>query len=313
MEVKYDTISRINDKFNRMSKSHKKIAEYIIDHYEQAAFMTAAKLGKTVGISESTVVRFAYALGYEGYPEFQEALAEWVKDKLNSVQKIGAKYGKSTQSEILTSVLNADIEKIDDTIDHVDPQAFEAAVDIILNAKHVYIIGLRSCKPLAEFLHFYLNMIRSDVILLDSTSTSEIFEQMLRIDERDAIIGISFPRYSMRTLKAMEMANDRNAKVITITDTIHSPMCLYSSCNLMARSDMVSIVDSLVAPLSMINALVVALCLKRPNEVKQNLEALEYAWDNYQVYLKDEINFIDEELLNTPLQTQMEQRKRKHV
>ena len=313
MEVKYDTISRINDKFNRMSKSHKKIATFIIDHYEQAAFMTASKLGKTVGISESTVVRFAYALDYEGYPEFQEALAEWVKDKLNSVQKIGAKYGKSTQSEILTSVLNADIEKIDDTIDHVDPQAFEAAVDIILNAKHVYLIGLRSCKPLAEFLHFYLNMVRSDVILLDSTSTSEIFEQMLRIDEKDAIIGISFPRYSMRTLKAMEMATDRNAKVITITDTIHSPMCLYSSCNLMARSDMVSIVDSLVAPLSLINALVVALCLKRPNEVKKSLESLEYVWDNYQVYLKDEINFIDEEMLNTPLQTQMEQRKRKQV
>lgn len=313
MEVKYDTISRINDKFNRMSKSHKKIATYIIDHYEQAAFMTAAKLGKTVGISESTVVRFAYALDYKGYPEFQEALAEWVKDKLNSVQKIGAKYGKSTQSEILTSVLSADIEKIDDTIDHVDPQAFEAAVDTILNAKHVYIIGLRSCKPLAEFLHFYLNMIRADVVLLDSTSTSETFEQMLRISEKDAIIGISFPRYSMRTLKAMEMANDRNAKVITITDTIHSPMCLYSSCNLMARSDMVSIVDSLVAPLSLINALVVALCLKRPNEVKRNLESLEYAWDNYQVYLKDEINFIDEDLLNTPLQTQMEQRRRKHV
>ncbi|MBD5452149.1 MAG: MurR/RpiR family transcriptional regulator [Lachnospiraceae bacterium] len=313
MEVKYDTISRINDKFNRMSKSHKKIATFIIDHYEQAAFMTAAKLGKTVGISESTVVRFAYALDYEGYPEFQEALAEWVKDKLNSVQKIGAKYGKSTQSEILTSVLNADIEKIDDTIDHVDPQAFEAAVDIILNAKHVYIIGLRSCKPLAEFLHFYLNMIRSDVVLLDSTSISETFEQMLRIDEKDAIIGISFPRYSMRTLKAMEMANDRNANVITITDTIHSPMCLYSSCNLMARSDMVSIVDSLVAPLSLINALVVALCLKRPNEVKKNLETLEYAWDNYQVYLKDEINFIDEDLLNTSLQMQLEQRKKKQV
>lgn len=313
MEVKYDTISRINDKFNKMSKSHKKIATYIIDHYEQAAFMTAAKLGKTVGISEATVVRFAYALEYKGYPEFQQALAEWVKDKLNSVQKIGAKYGKSTQSEILTSVLNSDIEKIDDTIDHVDPQAFEAAVDIILNAKHVYIIGLRSCKPLAEFLNFYLNMIRSDVVLLDSTSTSEIFEQMLRISEKDAIIGISFPRYSMRTLKAMEMANDRNAKVITITDTIHSPMCLYSSCNLMARSDMVSIVDSLVAPLSLINALVVALCLKRPAEVKQNLESLEYAWDNYQVYLKDEINFIDEDLLNMPLQTQMEKRRKKQV
>ncbi len=213
----------------------------------------------------------------------------------------------------MSTINIADIEKIDDTIDHVDPQAFEAAVDIILNAKHVYLIGLRSCKPLAEFLHFYLNMIRSDVVLLDSTSTSETFEQMLRIDEKDAIIGISFPRYSMRTLKAMEMANDRNAKVITITDTIHSPMCLYSSCNLMARSDMVSIVDSLVAPLSLINALVVALCLKRPNEVKKNLETLEYAWDNYQVYLKDEINFIDEELLNTSLQTQMEQRRRKQV
>lgn len=311
MDEKYDTISRINEKFNKMSKSHKKIATYIIDHYEQAAFMTAAKLGKTVGVSESTVVRFAYALDYEGYPEFQEALAEWVKNKLNSVQKIGAKYGKSTQSEILTSVLNADIEKIDDTIEHVDPQAFETAVDIILNARHVYIIGIRSCKPLAEFLHFYLNMVRGEVYLLSSTSTSEIFEQMLRIDENDAIIGISFPRYSMRTLKAMELANDRNAKVITITDTIHSPMCLYSSCNLMARSDMVSIVDSLVAPLSLINALVVALCLKRPDDVRKSLESLEYAWDNYQVYLKDEINFIDEDTFLMPLQSQMEQKKRK--
>ncbi len=311
MDTKYDTISRINEKFNKMSKSHKKIATYIIDHYEQAAFMTAAKLGKTVGISESTVVRFAYALDYEGYPEFQEALAEWVKDKLNSVQKIGAKYGKSTQSEILTSVLNADMEKINDTIEHVDPQAFETAVDIILNAKHVYIIGIRSCKPLAEFLHFYLNMIRGEVYLLSSTSTSEIFEQMLRINEKDVIIGISFPRYSMRTLKAMELANDKNAKVITITDTIHSPMCLYSSCNLMARSDMVSIVDSLVAPLSLINALVVALCLKRPEDVKRSLESLEYAWDNYQVYLKDEINFIDEDTFLVPLQSQMEPKKRK--
>lgn len=312
MDTKYDTISRINEKFNKMSKSHKKIATYIIDHYEQAAFMTAAKLGKTVGISESTVVRFAYALDYEGYPEFQEALAEWVKDKLNSVQKIGAKYGKSTQSEILTSVLNADMEKINDTIEHVDPQAFETAVDIILNAKHVYIIGIRSCKPLAEFLHFYLNMIRGEVYLLSSTSTSEIFEQMLRINEKDVIIGISFPRYSMRTLKAMELANDKNAKVITITDTIHSPMCLYSSCNLMARSDMVSIVDSLVAPLSLINALVVALCLKRPEDVRQSLESLEYAWDNYQVYLKDEINFIDEDTFLVPLQSQMEPKKRKN-
>ena len=168
-----------------------------------------------------------------------------------------------------------------------------------------------AAKPLAEFLHFYLNMIRGDVYLLDSTSTSETFEQMLRINEKDAVIGISFPRYSMRTLKAMEMANDKNAKVITVTDTIHSPMCLYSSCNLLARSDMVSIVDSLVAPLSLINALVVALCLKRPDDVKKSLESLEYAWDNYQVYLKDEINFIDEDMLNTPLQAQMGQRRKR--
>ena len=309
MDANYDTISRINEKFNKMSKSHKKIATYVIDHYEQVAFMTAAKLAKAVGVSEATIVRFAYALEYEGYPEFQDDLAEWVKNKLNSVQRVGAKYGKSTQSELLASVLSADIEKIQDTIEHVDAQAFETAVNIILSVKHIYIIGLRSCKPLAEFLHFYLNIIRGDVYLLDSTSTSETFEQMLRINEKDAVIGISFPRYSMRTLKAMEMANDRNAKVITITDTIHSPMCPYSSCNLMARSDMVSIVDSLVAPLSLINALVVALCLKKPEDVKRNLESLEYAWDNYQVYLKDEINFIDEDMLNTPLRAQKNARR----
>ena len=155
---------------------------------------------------------------------------------------------------------------------------------------------------ISDFLSFYLNMIRGDVVLLRSTSVSEMFEQMIRIDEKDAVIGISFPRYSMRTLKAMEFATDRNAKVISITDNVHSPMCLYSSCNLFARSDMVSIVDSLVAPLSVINALVVALCLRVPEQVKQNLEMLEQTWNNYQVYLNDEINFIDEEpMLNYPL------------
>ena len=310
MNETYDTISRINEKFNKMSKSHKKLATFVIDHYEQAAFMTAAKLAKAVGTSEATVVRFAYAMEYEGYPEFQESLAEWVKKKLNTVQSIGAKYAASSQAEILSSVLSSDVEKIEDTMEHMDIQAFETAVNIILSAKHIYIIGLRSCRPLAQFLHFYLNLIRGDVNLLDSTSTSETFEQMLRINEKDAVIGISFPRYSMRTLKAMEMANDKNAKVITITDTIHSPMCLYSACNLLARSDMVSIVDSLVAPLSVINALVVTLCLKRPDEVRKNLESLEYAWDNYQVYLKDEINFIDEDMLNTPLQAQMSRRRK---
>ena len=199
-------------------------------------------------------------------------------------------------------MLHADIEKIQDTIEHLDGTFFEMAVDTILEAETIYVLGMRSCEPLASFLHFYLNMIRGNVVLLSSTSISEIFEQMIRIGERDAIVGISFPRYSMRTLKAMEFANDRNAKVIAITDSVHSPMNLYSSCNLFARSDMVSIVDSLVAPLSVINALVVALCLKRPKDVKNNLEQLEQAWNNYQVYLNDEINFIDEEpMLNNPL------------
>lgn len=307
-QQEFDIITRMNEKYIKMSKGHKAIAAYISDHYDQAAFMTAAKLGETVGVSESTVVRFAMHLGYEGYPEFQNALAEWVKNKLNSVQKMGAKYGKSTQSEILTSVLSADIEKIQDTIVNLDPAAFEAAVDIILGAQTIYLIGVRSCVPLADFLHFYLNMIRGNVVLIKTTSVSEMFEQMIRVGEKDAVIGISFPRYSMRTLKAMEFANDRNAKVITITDSIHSPMNLYSSCNLLARSDMVSIVDSLVAPLSVINALVVALCLRRPDDVKRNLETLEDVWNNYQVYLNDEINFIDEEpILNYSLTRQEEE------
>lgn len=302
MENRYDIITRINQYYGKMSKGQKTIANFIYDHYDQAVFMTAAKLGDTVGVSESTVVRFASYIGYSGYPEFQKDLEEWVQNKINSVQKIDAKYGRSTQSEIVTSVLNADIEKITDTIANLDPAAFETAVNTILNARNIYIMGIRSCAPLADFLHFYLNMIRGNVILLRTTSVSETFEQMIRIDENDAMIGISFPRYSMRTLKAMEFANDRNAKVIAITDSVHSPMNLYSSCNLLARSDMVSIVDSLVAPLSLINALVVAMCLKRPEDVTKNLKELENAWNNYQVYLNDEINFIDEEsMLHYPL------------
>lgn len=302
MEPRLDVFKIIEERFAKMSKSHKKIAAYIQEHFEQAVFMTAAKLGEELDISESTVVRFAAGIGFDGYPEFQKALAECVKDKLNTVQKMDELYGRRSQSEIINTVLNADIEKIQHTIEHLDVQAFEAAVETILEAKTVYIMGLRSNEPLAAFLHFYLNMIRENVVLLNTSSISETFEQMIRIGEKDCFIGISFPRYSMRTLKAMEFANDRNAKVIAITDTVHSPMNLYSSCNLLARSDMVSIVDSLVAPLSVINALVVELCLKRPEEVRRNLEMLEDTWNNYQVYLNDEINFIDDEpMLNYSL------------
>ena len=311
MEKQYDILSRISERYNKMSKSHKAIASFISEHYDQAVFMTAAKLGETLGISESTVVRFASGIGYEGYPEFQKALEECVKSKLNSVQKMDAKYGRSTQSEVLTSVITADIEKLRHTIENLDPAAFESAVNTILAAENIYIMGLRSNEPLAEFLHFYLNMIRGGVVLLKTTSVSETFEQMIRIGENDCFIGISFPRYSMRTLKAMEFASDRNAKVIAITDSVNSPMNLYSSCNLLARSDMVSIVDSLVAPLSVINALVVALCLKCPQEVRKNLEMLEETWNNYQVYLNDEINFIDDEpILNYSLRREQDMEER---
>ena len=203
-------------------------------------------------------------------------------------------------------------KEITDCLSYLDDEAIalykkyrtdlKTAMDIILNARNIYIMGLRSNEPLAAFLHFYLNMFRGNVIRVNTTSVTETFEQMIRISEEDCFIGISFPRYSMRTLKAMEFANDRNAKVIAITDSQHSPMNLYSSCNLFARSDMVSIVDSLVAPLSLINALVVGLCMRCPEEVQNNLKMLENTWDNYQVYLNDEINFIDDKpILDTPL------------
>ena len=300
MENRHDIISRINEKYAAMSKGHKAIATYIMEHYDQAAFMTAAKLGAELGISESTVVRFAAGLGYEGYPQMQQAIAAWVKGKLNTVDGVGAKYAGSTQSEILTSVLNSDIEKLRHTIDHLDPAAFETAVDLILSAKRVYILGIRSCEPLAGFLSFYLGMIRDRTSFRSNPrAQAKFFEQMLRIDEEDCIIGISFPRYSMRTLKAMEFANDRSAESLRSRTRPFSDANLYLSCNLLARSDMVSSVDSLVAPLSVINALVVALCTKSPEQVRKNLEQLENAWNNYQVYMNDEINFINEDSVLT--------------
>ena len=297
-----DIFERIEARYPKMSKGQKAISDYIAGHYDEAVFLTAAKLGEMARVSESTVVRYAYDLQYDGYPAFQSALQEWVKNKLSAVQRMDLTYRGRSQSEILTSVLSSDMDKLKDTIERLDAPSFDAAVEIILSAKRVYVVGLRSCAPLAQFLTFYLNMIRDNVLLIGTTSVSELFEQMIRIGADDCVIGISFPRYSMRTLKAMEFANDRNAKVISLTDDIHSPMTLYSSVNLLARSDMVSIVDSLVAPLSVINALVVALCLRRPEDVKKDLETLEETWNNYQVYLNDEIDFIDEDkMFRNPL------------
>ena len=296
MGSKNDLSNRINESYSKLSKGQKLLATYITDNYDKAVFLTAAKLGEVVGVSESTVVRFAMHLGYRGYPEFQSALEELVRNKLNSIQRMEVTYGRISPTKILESVLKSDAEKINSTLEKIDQAAFEMAVDTILNAKHIYIIGIRSCAPLASFLGFYLNLMFDNVRLLTTNSSSELFEQMVRIGENDVIIGISFPRYSMRTLKALEFANNRSAKVITITDSIHSPMNLYSSCNLIADSDMASIVDSLVAPLSVINALVVALCMKKQKEVAGTLTMLEDIWDEYQVYENDEINYIDDSI-----------------
>ena len=291
-----DLTSRINECYGSLSKGQKILATYITDNYDKAVFLTAAKMGQVVGVSESTVVRFATHLGYKGYPEFQKALEEMVRNKLNSIQRMEVTYGRISQSHILETVLQSDQEKIKDTLEHIDEHAFELAVDTIIKAKHIYIVGIRSCAPLAAFMAFYFNLMFENVTLLQTNNSSELFEQMVRISKDDVIIGISFPRYSMRTLKAMEFANNRNAKVITLTDSVHSPMNLYSSCNLIARSDMASIVDSLVAPLSVINALIVALCMKKQGEVAKTLETLEDIWNEYQVYENDVINYIDDKI-----------------
>ncbi len=284
-----DLSSRINDKYKSMSKGQKLLAAYIMDNYDKAVFLTAAKLGTVVGVSESTVVRFATNLGYKGYPEFQQALEELVRNKLNSIQRMEVTYGRISQSKILETVLQSDTETLKGTLENLNQGAFELAVDTILKARNIYVIGVRSCASLASFLAFYLNLMFEQVHLLHTGSSSELFEQMVRIGSEDVVIGISFPRYSMLTLKAIEFASNRNARVITLTDSVHSPMNLYSSCSLIARSDMASIVDSLVAPLSVINALVVALCMKKQNEVVGTLEMLEKIWDEYQVYENDEV------------------------
>ena len=291
-----DLSNRINESYSRLSKGQKLLATYITDNYDKAVFLTAARLGEVVGVSESTVVRFATHLGYKGYPDFQKALEELVRNKLNSVQRMEVAYGRISQSKILESVLQSDAERIKESIEMIDPNAFDMAVETILNAKRIYIVGIRSCAPLAGFFAFYLNMMFDDVRLLSTNSSSELFEQMVRISKDDVIIGISFPRYSMRTLKALEFASNRKAKVITLTDSVNSPMNLYSSCNLIAKSDMASIVDSLVAPLSVINALVVALCMKKQDDVIETLETLEDIWDEYQVYSRDELEPVEDEV-----------------
>ena len=259
-EVEQDNlISRISQKYDVMSKGQKEIATYVTANYDKAVFLTAAKLGEKVSVSESTVVRFATLLGYDGFPKFHKALEQLVQEKLDSISKIEITESKLSKAQVLETVMISDAEKIRLTLQSISTEAFEEAVESIMNAGKIYIVGIRSCMPLASFLGFYLNIMFRDVTVVTTNSASEVFEQMIHINERDVAIGISFPRYSMRTLKAMEFANDRNAKVISITDDKHSPLNLYSSCNLLARSEMATVVDSLVAPMSVINALIVSL------------------------------------------------------
>lgn len=296
MATTTDLISKINEKYGRMSKGQKLLANYIIDNYDKAVFLTAAKLGDILGISESTVVRFASFIGYSGYPEFQQALEAMVRSKLNTSDRVEITKGGIEENGVLREVLSSDALKIKNTMESMDEAAFYNAVETLLKARRIYVVGIRTCAPLASFLSFYLNLIFDNVVNLQTSSSSELFEQMIHINEEDCIIGISFPRYSMRTLKALEFANNRQANVITITDSIHSPMNLYSSCNLIAESDMHSVVDSLVAPLSVINALIVELCNRRQAEVARTLDMVENVWSEYQFYENDEIDMVDDSI-----------------
>ncbi len=269
-----------------LSKGHKKIAEYIMTRYDKAAFMTASKLGTIVGVSESTVVRFATELGFEGYPELQRALKEYTSNKLTTVQRIDVMNDQLSGNDVYEKVLNMDIDKIRKTLEEGDRDEFYRTVDTLCAAKNIYVIGARSAAVLARFLSFYFNMMFDNVKLVHTTSTSEMFEQILNIGENDIMIGISFPRYSTHTVKAFRYAHEQGAKVIAITDSKASPLAEYADNMLLARSDMVSFADSLVAPMSVINALIVAVGMRKSDYVVKNYERLNAVYDEFEVYEK---------------------------
>ncbi|WMJ23530.1 MurR/RpiR family transcriptional regulator [Paludicola sp. MB14-C6] len=280
----------IEAKMIDFSKGQRCIATYILNHYDKAAYMTAAKLGVAAGVSESTVVRFAFELGFDGYPELQQELAEMIKNKLTSIQRIEVASEQIGETDVLDKVLNIDINKIRKTLEETSRKDFDGAVDALAEAKSIYILGSRSASVLARFLALYFNIMFDSVKLIHTTSSSEMFEQIMRIKEHDIIIGISFPRYSKKTVKAMEFAANQGAKVIAITDSATSPLAKSADFFLQARSDMVSFVDSLVAPLSLINALIVAVGLRKGDELKKTFDKLESIWDEYDVYQKSEDN-----------------------
>lgn len=281
-----DLLKIIQEKQSTFSKGQKQISSFILGHYDKAAYMTAAKLGALVGVSESTVVRFANELGFAGYPELQHSLQEMIRSKLTTIQRIEITNDRIGESDLLEKVLNSDIEKIKHTLEEIDRTSFENAVDDLIGAQMIYIIGMRSSSSLASFMYHYLNLVFPHVRLVRTTSGSEIFEQLLRINDKDAIVGISFPRYSKRIINALGYAKKQGAKVISITDSAASPIAANADDLLLAKSDMASFVDSLVAPLSIINALIVAIGRKKQDEIAETFGKLERIWDEYDVYEK---------------------------
>ncbi|WP_096233671.1 MurR/RpiR family transcriptional regulator [Thermoanaerobacterium sp. RBIITD] len=283
MDKTEDLIKRIQDNYTQLSKSQKIIAEYIINHYDKAAFMTAAKLGSSINISESTVVRFANTLGYDGYPELQSALQELIKNKLTTVQRLEMT-DETDEISILNNVLKSDIENIRETIEELDKNSFKKVVDSIFQAKKIYIIGFRSSTAIAEYLGFYLNLILENVTVV-KPGISDVFEQMLRVSSDDLVIGIGFPRYSKRTIEVLKYAKSQKAKIVTITDSLISPLTTVADEVLLSKSNMASFVDSLVAPLSLVNALIVSVGIKEKEKITDTFEKLESIWDEYGIYL----------------------------
>lgn len=285
MQDMQDMIDRLNQSGKRLSKGHRKIAQYIVEHYDKAVFMTASKLGESVGVSESTVVRFASAMGYEGYPQLQRSLQELVSHRLTANQR----FEMSTEidpREALSVVLKSDVQNLRATMEQMDEDVFEDVVNRLLSARAIYVMGLRSAAPLAQFMGYYLNYIFDNVHLVSSGAT-DVFEEISKLKENDVLVGISFPRYSSRTLEAMRFAKRCGAQVVAITDGPMSPLADMADATLTARTDMASFVDSLAAPLSLINALLVALGLHRKEALKDHFRQLESIWETYEVYLEE--------------------------
>lgn len=288
MDKKADLAHRINSSYKRMSKGQKLIAEYILNSYDKAAFMTASKLGKMVGVSESTVVRFANVLGYSGYPRLQKSLQEMVRTKLTTVQRIELSSGLDN-ADILKNVLKADLNNIRLTIEEIDTQAFMNVVDEVLKARTIYVMGLRSAAPMAQFLGYYFNFMFGNVKVVTS-GVNDIFEQIIHIGSDDIMIGISFPRYAKRAIEAMKFAKEKGAVTAALTDSLRSPLAAWADHTILARNDMASFVDSLVAPLSVINALVVAAGMRHKSELSVEFLELEKIWDEYNVYVGKDRN-----------------------